>query len=271
MEEIIAVALKSMHHDKTRLERISMNLANALTPGYKREVVAVRPFADMLTRTSASAETAGSNQLTAQSLGVFSAMASATAGSDPLEFATDIRPGTLKSTGQGLDLALTGDGFFEVVTENGPAYTRQGNFRLDERGRLVTAQGYAVMGKGGEIFLNTSRPSIDAAGNITDVARAGSSDQEQTVSIGQIKIVAFKDTKQLQRMGEGLVAAGTDPVHVTDAAIQMRQGFLENANVSTMREMVDLMQTMRHFESMQKAMQGYDDMVGSAIRKLGEA
>ncbi|MEO6936634.1 MAG: flagellar hook-basal body protein [Collimonas sp.] len=248
MEELLGVALQSMQQDMARVDRVAMNLSNALTPAYKREVAVVRTqsargpsFARMLD--AGMAEAAGRDM-----------------PDNHIEVLTDTRPGTLKSTGQNLDLAITGSGYFEVQTENGSAYTRQGNFRMDARGRLVTAQGYPVMGKGGDIYLNTSQPSIDAAGNII----------ENKLPVAQLKVVQFDKPAGLRRLGDGLVAAGDGMTQLQDADVQIRQGYLENANVSSMREMVELTQTMRHFEAMQKVAQGYDEMLGTAIRKLGD-
>ncbi len=180
---------------------------------------------------------------------------------------TDMRPGTLKSTGQSLDVALAGPGYFEVMTETGPAYTRQGAFRVDARGRLVTAQGLPVMGNGGEIVLNSDRPFIDAIGNVFE-SRTGVA--ENTTPVAQIKVLQPENTKVMRRLGDGLFSADGSFTTIKDSDIQIRQGFLENSNVSSMQEMVQLMQTMRHFESMQKIAVGYDDMTGQAVRKLGE-
>lgn len=83
-------------------------------------------------------------------------------------------------------------------------------------------------------------------------------------------MVRFDSPKTLRRLGEGMVAAGTGMAVVDDAGLQIRQGALENGNVNSMQEMMQLIQTMRHFESMQKMTQGYDDMLGTAIRKLGD-
>ncbi|AMO95591.1 flagellar hook-basal body family protein [Collimonas fungivorans] len=249
MEELLGIALQSMQQDMARVDRVAMNLSNALTPAYKREVAVVRAQSSSQANSFARLLDAG--------------MADAMARNVPenqVEVLSDIRPGTLKSTGQNLDLAIAGSGYFEVQTENGAAYTRQGNFRMDARGRLVTAQGYAVMGKGGDIYLNTSQPSIDAAGNIV----------ENKLPVGQLKIVQFDKPASLRRLGDGLVAAGEGMAQLQDSEIQVKQGYLENANVSSMHEMVELTQTMRHFESMQKVAQGYDEMLGTAIRKLGD-
>jgi len=250
MDDVLGVALLSMHQDMTRIERVAMNLSNALTPAYKREMSIARTTTGT-TRSFGSLWDAG--------------MAASINGSGSpdrtaLETRSDMTTGTLKSTGQSLDMALSGQGFFEVQTDKGPAYTRQGNFRLDERGRVVTAQGYPVQGKGGDIFVATFKPVIDAAGNVTEDKRP----------IGQLKIVQFDKPESLQRIGDGLFAEGPGIRQLSDADVQIRQGYLENANVSSVHEMVEMMQTMRHFESMQKMTQAYDEMVGNAIRKLGD-
>jgi len=82
--------------------------------------------------------------------------------------------------------------------------------------------------------------------------------------------VRFQDPARLERLGAGLVAAGAGMTLVADGQARVQQGALENANVSSMQEMVQLMETMRHFESIQRVAQGYDEMLGTAIRRLGD-
>lgn len=276
MQEVLALSLQAMHLDMQRLDRISSNLANALTPGYKREVVASQALG-MGSATFASMVTPSEMDVVATTKQVNASPVV------PLLVQVDARPGTLKSTGQNLDLAIAGPGYFEVTTDTGPAYTRQGNFQLDTRGRLVTAQGWPVMGKSGEIYLNSPSPVIDSAGNVYESLNANgkplnlsrdrlSADQggANTQAVAQLRVVEFDNPKSLQRLGEGLVGGAGDTRSLNDADIQIHQGFLENSNVTSMQEMVQLMQTMRHFESMQKVALGYDDMTGQAIRKLGD-
>lgn len=254
MNDIFGVALISMHNDMERMDRIALNLANVATPGYRREVVAVQPFTDLVDAAAASGETSSVGE-----------------AQGSMQVLTDTRPGSVKATGQPLDLALSGDAFFEVSTSNGPAYTRQGNFRLDGSGRLVTAQGNPVMGTRGEIYLATRTPVIDVAGNITEPdAPVGTAASVPGVPLAQLRIVRFDGAKTLARMGDGLVAAGSGMTVLSEGQAQVRQGSLENSNVSSMHEMMQLIETMRHFESTQRIAQGYDEMLGGAIRKLGD-
>jgi flagellar basal-body rod protein FlgF len=259
MQDVFAIALASMHHDVSRLDRVALNLANVGTPGYRREVVAARPFVEVLDAMSASR-----------------ASAPGITTDDPrapgrLQVLSDTRAGAIQVTGQPLDVALTGDGFFEVVTDAGPAYTRHGSFHVDARGRLVSAQGHPVMGRDGEIHLTTRTPLIDAAGAVTEPdATTGPSAAAPGTPLAQLKVVRFEDPRSLQRLGAGLVAAGPGMKVAADGEAQIRQGALESSNVNSMQEMVQLVETMRHFESMQRIAQGYDEMLGTAIRKLGD-
>ena len=259
MTDVLAISLQSMQQDMARLERISMNMANATTPGYKREVAASLPsntvaFGEAMLGAARAQQGLAADQGAAGVAGM-------------LLIQTDVRPGTLKSTGQNLDVALATPGFFEVSTGAGPAYTRQGSWQLDARGRLVTAQGHPVMGVGGEIVLSRPNPVIDAAGRVFESRPGGGA---ESTPVAQLKVVQFDDTRDLRRMGDGLLATEQVPSQLPDGDIQLRQGFLENSNVSSMQEMVQLIQSMRHFESMQRVAVGYDEMIGGAVRKLGD-
>jgi flagellar basal-body rod protein FlgF len=261
MQNVFAIALASMHHDMSRMDRVALNLANVSTPGYRREVVAVRPFAVVLDDARAAQAATAAGVTTADPANAPGAV----------QVVTDTRPGTLSVTGNPLDVALTGDGFFEVSTPEGPAYTRQGSFAVDARGRLVTSSGHPVMGRNGEIVLTTRTPVIDVEGRITEPdAITGPSAADSGTVIAQLKVVRFEDARSLRRLGQGLVAQGTGMTEVGAGEAQLRQGALENANVSSMHEMVQMIETMRHFESMQRVAQGYDEMLGTAIRKLGD-
>jgi flagellar basal-body rod protein FlgG len=251
MNVVLALSLQSMQGDMARVDQVAMNLANALTPGYKRGM-AVQAVAGA----SFAVHMNGAAVVQGAPVGVASPLA--------VSLLRDEQPGTVRSTGQPLDLALGGKGYFEVVTKNGPAYTRNGSFRLDAAGRLVTAQGYPVMGLGGDIVPGTATPVITATGAV--LGPNGTAD----APIAQLKVLEFDPKTAPERIGGGLLAATADMKQVQPQDIQVRQGFVENSNVSTTQEMTQLIQSMRHFEAMQRITQGYDEMLGTAIRKLGD-
>ncbi|HEX7639623.1 MAG TPA: flagellar hook-basal body protein [Burkholderiaceae bacterium] len=257
MQPVLAIALTGMQEDMNHLDRVAQNMTNMATPGYKREVQLARPFTDMLDDLSAAADGAVGADVGA-------------AMRRPLVL-VDTSPGSLKDTGRPLDLALSGDGFFEISTPQGLAYTREGDFAIDAQGRLVTNAGDPVMGKGGEIHLATRTPRIDAAGNVTEPdAPADAAAPTAGAPVAQLRIVRFGDTRGMSHLGRGLLSPGQDAQVLDDATARVHQGALEASNTNTMQEMVQVIQTMRHFESMQKVAQGYDDLLGTAIQKLGE-
>ena len=271
MSDAYAITLASLHQDMVRLDRVASNLANVSTPGYKRVVVAVQPFADVVEQ-GLSALSPSTDEQKAASMASGVMVDGVDEGRGVLDTRSDMRTGALKTTGEPLDVALESEGWFEVATPTGPAYTRQGAFHADAQGRLVTAQGYPVMGKGGEIRLTTSTPKIDATGVVTepDATFAGAATNAPGIAVGQLTVVRFAHPKRLNRLGDGLVAPGPDLTMADDADIRIREGALEGSNVNSMDEMLQLMRTMRHFESMQKIAQGYDEMLGTALTKLGD-
>lgn len=237
MDFVLSAVLASMHADLARMDRVAMNLANAQSAGYKRDVSVASAFAARVEAAAPAVQ-------------------------------IDERPGTLKATGQSLDVALTGPGWFEVATPQGTLYTRQGSFRLDAAGRLVTQQGLPVMGLSGEIQLLSSTPVMDSAGRLFDsaAARGGTAPP-----LAQLKVVQFEAGARIQRAGDGAMRVEGTAMLAPEGSYDIRQGFLENSNVSQMHEMVRLLEAVRHLETMQKVALGYDDMLGAGIRKLGEA
>lgn len=229
-------------NDVARLTAVSQNLANGTTVGYKKEIMVTRPFVEYL-----GVQARGG----AVALPV---------GSPVVSSVTDFRAGPLKQTGNPLDLAVADEGFFEVMTEQGPAYTRQGTFRLDGAGRLTTEAGLPVMGVSGELLLAGPQPLIDAEGRVFEGER----------QVGQLKLVKFTDPRTLEAAGAGLYRAGPASTVKTDGYDRIRQGYTEASNVDSMTEMVKMIETMRHFESGQRVVQGYNDMLEKTIRTLGE-
>jgi flagellar basal-body rod protein FlgF len=240
MVDAIGAAVASMTNDIARMTVIGQNLANASTSGYRREMAVATPFQDVLA-TGAGATTP-------------------TVAPGAVERMHDFKPGVLQATRNPLDLAIEGDGFFEIQTDAGARYTRQGNFRLDALGRLVNEAGAPVMGDAGEILLKSGQASIDAQGRILEGDRPA----------GQLRIARFTDPHTLAHLGSGMYAMGEGSTLRSDGYARVRQGFLEGSNVNPTQEMVKMIETVRHFESGQKVIQAYDDMLSRALGKLGE-
>lgn len=233
--DAMAIVGSGMQLDLQRLEIISQNMANVLTPGYKKQIAVGQAFA-------AHVE---------DGMGYGAATA---------PYVLDASAGTLRFTGNLQDIAIDGDGFFEIAGKNGPMYTRRGNFRGDASGRLVGAQDLPAVGVGGEIPLNGSAFSVDRNGDVR---------QGDHVA-GHLKVVRFSNPEALIADGAGLYGQGDAQISTQPATANLRAGYLENSNVSSPQEMVRLTETVRHFEALQKIMQGYDDSMEQAIRKLGE-
>jgi flagellar basal-body rod protein FlgG len=245
MTSISAVTLAALSHDEARIERVASNLANVQTPGYKRELLAEQ---------TSFASAMNSAQIDADQV-----IGSPAGRQVDARIVRDMRPATLKPTGRTLDLALAGVGFFELATEQGPAYTRRGDFQVDARGRIVNADGLALLGQGGEITVSSDRVRIDVAGRVFDGDK----------QVSQLRIVDIAPN-ELQAAGAGRFHASGAVQELPAGRASVRQGFLENANVDTAHEMVSLSATVRHFEALLRVAQGRDDMLGTAIRKLGD-
>lgn len=236
--DIMAIAASGMQHDLARMESISQNMANVRTPGYKKQITVGAPFAQQ----------------------VDGAMAPQPADDRaPVTLTIDPSAATLRYTGNAQDAAIEGGEFFEIASPNGVAFTRQSGFHTDARGRLVGAQGWPVMGRGGEIIL-TGPYTIDVNGDV----RQG----DQVV--GRLNLTRFENPSDLIPLGGGLYRQGAARAVDAVAPAKIRLGYEENSNVNSPQEMVRLTETVRHFESLQKIMQGYDDSLEKTIRKLGE-
>ena len=223
-----------------KLDVVSNNLANANTTGFKQDRLA---FQSLLANTAPAPA------------GLTDAPVMASE-----RFYTDFSQGPLKQTDNSLDVAIEGDGFFVVQTANGPAYTRQGNFSRNAAGRLINADGLEVQGAGGPITINGGTVDINARGEIN----------VDGVRIGALQIVDFPKPYVLQKIGSSLFMPA-DPQAAPQPAANARisQGFIENSNVSVVREMVQLIEASRYFETCQRVVQSYDNIASKAANDLG--
>ncbi len=226
-----------------RLDVISNNLANVNTPGFKKDKML---FESMLNgNVNPPVVPQGST-------------------ADPIlqkdSVFIDYSAGSVTQTGNTLDMAIDGDGFFVVNTPTGPAYTRQGNFRISSDGTLVTSDGYPVMGDGGPVTIAGGSVDISSNGQVT----------VDSLPSGTINLVDFPKPYKLTKTGSALFVP-TDPQTKPQAATgNVRQGHLEGSNVETITEMVQMIETSRYFDSCQRVIRGFDDMAAKAVNDLGK-
>ena len=247
MTDTSLVLQAAMLNDVNRLSVISQNLANGTTAGYKKQIPVNRAFAEYL-----EYENTDQMDKTNQNLVRF--------GAPYLDTVNDPSMGTVKYTGNALDLVADGNTYFTVLSPYGVTYTKQGSFHVDDTGVIVNPLGYPLLSENGEIMVNDKQPVIDREGNVLVDGNM----------MTRLKTVTFKPGTPLNSIGYGMYKNDSENVEPIDVTVNIKQGYLEMSNVSVMEEMVVLIAIMRHFEITQKFMLGYDDMLDAAINTVGE-
>jgi flagellar basal-body rod protein FlgG len=239
---------------QTQMDVISNNLANVSTNGFKR---ARAVFEDLLYQTirQPGAQSSQQTQLpTGLQIGT---------GVKPVATARVFTQGNLQQTGNPLDVAIQGNGFFQVLMPDGTtAYTRDGAFQVDSQGQLVTASGFAVQ-PAITIPANAQSVTIGRDGVVT-VLRQGSATPSQ---VGALQLVGFTNPAGLQSFGENLyletAASGTPSANTpgTNGLGLLNQGYAETSNVNVVEELVSMIQTQRAYEINSKSIQTSDQML----------
>jgi flagellar basal-body rod protein FlgG len=248
-------ARTGLEAQQTQLDVISNNLANVSTNGFKRSRAV---FEDLLYQTLRQPG-AQSTQQTQISSG--------------LQIGTGVRPvaterihtqGSLQQTGNALDVAIQGEGFFQVQMPDGTtAYTRDGAFQLDNQGQIVTASGYPVSPA---IIIpdDTQTITIGKDGTVS-VLQAG---QNAPTQVGTMQLATFVNPGGLQSAGENLyletASSGTPSTNTpgSNGAGVLNQNYVENSNVNVAEELVQMITTQRAYELNSRAIQTSDAMLG---------
>ncbi|MBI5584065.1 MAG: flagellar basal-body rod protein FlgF [Deltaproteobacteria bacterium] len=180
---------------------------------------------------------------------------------------TDFSQGDLRRTGNDLDLAITGEGFFKISTPNGIRYSRAGDFRLDQQGRLVNAAGLAVQSENGEIILD-GKKKITVGTNGT-VQALGAENNSQPETVGKIALVRFADLSALKKEGHTLFRNDGVQDELEAPEAELQQGLLETSNVNAVAEMAEMMEAYRTFETCMKIIQSDDELTGKTVNEVG--
>lgn len=175
---------------------------------------------------------------------------------------TNFSQGELKTTGNNMDLALEGPGFFSVQMPDGSTgYTRDGEFKLNSQGNLTTKQGYQVMGSGGALTFDPNNKAP------IDISAEGEVSQGADIK-GTMAVMEFKNPKGVTAAGGGYFKADLTAGATASATTTVRQGFVEASNTSPTLAMASLITSMRMFETNQKVMQMQSDRMSKAITDL---
>jgi flagellar basal body rod protein FlgG len=223
-------AASALRYWERKQEIIANNMANSTTDGFKAQ----RVFAQMLDGVTPSAATS-----------------------------SDLSAGSLRPTGNALDVALDGPGFFVASTPNGERYTRGGSLRLDDTHQLVDADGNALLGAKGPITLKgASKVEIDRSGTVTADGKV----------VDQLRVETAPKGVELQREGDSLWMPPSASARAVEApaARQVKQGFIEESNVNTTGALVDMVAVQRAYASVQKAIVTIDAANETATTELAK-
>ena len=228
MDRGLYLAASGMLAQQLRQDQIANDLANASTSGYKSERTTQETFGELLLTNSVTGATVGTQ----------------TTGVQVTNTVTDWTPQPLKDTGEPLDFAINGDGFFAVRTDDGVRYTRNGEFAADENGQLVTAAGDPVLGR------NNQPVKLGADGKVDPRT---------------LNVVLLNNP---EKVGNNLVT-GTPGAVAGLTAGAVRSGALEASGADPTQSMVDMIESQRSYQAGQKVIQTIDETLGKAASAVG--
>jgi flagellar basal-body rod protein FlgG len=255
------VARTGLEAQDARMRVIANNLANVGTTGFKRDRANFATLAYQDMRVAGQQSSSETAYATGLNLGTGVSVQSTT------RIETN---GTLNTTGNSLDFALDGDGYFQVQLPGGQlGYTRAGNFTRSPEGQLVTTQGYTVMPPV-QIPEGTTTISVSADGTIS----ASVDGQSEASELGQLTIASFANPSGLQASADNfMLETGASGAAQLGAAGeggrgQIRQGMLEGSNVNIVEELVDMIECQRAYEINSKMISAVDEMLRNANQTL---
>ena len=228
------IAVNGLLRQEQRFNLIANNLSNIQTAGFKKDVPVF-------------------SKILSQSTDRFG-------GSGNQASVTLFQQGDLQRTGNELNLAIEGEGFFKVQTPYGVRYTRNGNFALNQAGVLIDGNGFPVMGRKDEIRLQGGKSiQIQPDGAV----QVGGQEADR------ISLVTFENLQAIQKEGHTYFRAAEGQEEIEASNGRVIQGSLESANVNGIEEMIRLIDAQRSFEACQRVIRAQDELNGKAVNELG--
>ncbi len=245
---------------QTCVDGTANNLANATTPGYKKENYLIKSFPEMLL-----IEKGGPRNEKLFLPQRSKKIGTTGIGARLVEVSTDFTTGGIQETGNKTDLFLKGPGFFavNVPSQGDPGrvcYTRNGAFKIDQEGYLATVGGYRVLGENGEILLGNSelKFNVESDGSV----------MVDGVRVEKLQLVEFDNLDSLYKEADDIFVDGEGAAESASATTVM-QGFLEGSNVNPVDELVNLIKVTRAYEANQRLIQSQDELLSKAVNQVG--
>lgn len=242
MDNSQLIGLSQLDVLQRKMDIVANNLANLSTSGYRGE----QPIFVEYLSPEATDDTSG-------------------LGSEPVLFVEDaamhrdFTVGRMELTGNDLDVAINGEGWFAIDTPDGERYTRAGNFAIDDAGQLTTVEGHPVLGGGGPIVFEPEESDIVFAADGTVSSSAGQK--------GRLQIVTFADERLLEKVGGALFSSPEPPVAAENPRIA--QGVRELSNVNAIAQITEMLQVARAYESTARMLSDTNELEAEAIETLG--
>jgi flagellar basal-body rod protein FlgF len=239
MENGLVIALSHQGALRRHLDVIAHNVANMDTVGFKAQQML---FTQHLVQSRGGETVRGERLAFVQDLATL----------------RDLSEGELKGTGNPLDVAIRGDGYFAVDTPEGERYTRGGKFRVDAVGQLVTEGGHPVLTEGGG-------PIVLANGDAHLTINRDGGVSTENGDLGRLRIVRFDNPQAMQIVAGGLLSSPEAPLPV--AAPEVAQGMLEGSNVESVVEMTRMIEVQRAYDSARNLIDREDERIRNMIRE----
>jgi flagellar basal-body rod protein FlgG len=254
MNSALWAAKTGLDAQQTRMTVVSNNLANASTTGFKKDRAVFEDLLYQNVKQVGGATSQDTTSPTGLNLGT---------GVRVVATEKNYTQGTMNNTGNGLDVAINGRGFFQVLMPDGSfAYTRDGSFETSSEGELVTSSGYRIQPT---ISIPSGTQSVTIGSD--GVVSAQIAGQSTPTTIGTLQLTDFVNPAGLQPRGENLLveSAASGPAQSSTPGLNglgmLQQGFLEGSNVNVVEELVTMIETQRAYEMNSKAISTTDQML----------
>ena len=271
------VPLSGAMAQQRNVETIANNVANANTPGFKKEQVVFKEYLAALEKPNGQInlpEKEWKSEDFYRSYNAEDAFVKVD-GAYTLH-----EQGQLSPTGNAFDNALNGPGFFEVLTPNGVRFTRKGNFTISNEGKLVTDQGFLLLSKppplmagpDGKLILSSPPESRSIAiGNNKFTISLDGQVFSGPNKVADLSLAEFNDVHTLKKEGSSLfINPDQKNLKIGENKTSVHQGFVEQSNVNAVTEMSSLINANRNFESIQRVIKTYDTMSGKAVNEISK-